>query len=89
VILLSGEYIINYYSTIQSVIITKRNIFSDDGATFSIQRGVQLSRSYVKYFRHNDMTDLERIMKEVDAEFKKVLLLSLLLHYHCYVLISI
>ncbi|KAI9594108.1 serine palmitoyltransferase [Syncephalis fuscata] len=63
------------FSTVVSLIpaFSKRGdiIICDDGASFTIQRGIQLSRSRVKYFRHNDMADLERVMKEVAAEEKK------------------
>ncbi|KAI8053302.1 pyridoxal phosphate-dependent transferase [Syncephalis plumigaleata] len=63
------------FSTVVSLIpaFSKRGdvIICDDGAAFSVQRGIQLSRSHVKYFKHNDMADLERIMKEVDAESRK------------------
>lgn len=38
---------------------------------FSIQKGVQISRSNVKYFKHNDMEDLERILKEISLEDQK------------------
>ncbi|RKP04710.1 pyridoxal phosphate-dependent transferase, partial [Thamnocephalis sphaerospora] len=46
-------------------------IICDEGAAFSVQRGVQLSRSHVRYFRHNDMKDLERVMKEISDEDRK------------------
>lgn len=45
---------------------------SDDAACFSIQKGLQASRSFVKYFKHNDMEDLERLLKEQETEDKKV-----------------
>ncbi|RKP27202.1 serine palmitoyltransferase 1 [Syncephalis pseudoplumigaleata] len=63
------------FSTVVSLIpaFSKRGdiIICDDGAAFTIQRGIQLSRSHVKYYKHNDMADLERVLKEVDAEERK------------------
>eukprot|EP00850_Spirogloea_muscicola_P013170 SM000088S23711 [mRNA] locus=s88:282985:286756:- [translate_table: standard] len=51
-------------------------IIADAGVNFGIVNGLTLSRSTVKYFRHNDMEDLERILKQVkleDQRKKKVL----------------
>ncbi|KAI9291537.1 PLP-dependent transferase [Neoconidiobolus thromboides FSU 785] len=63
------------FSTLSSVIpcFSKRGdfIICDDGVNFSIQKGVQISRSNVRYFKHNDMEDLKRIMEEVRLEDKK------------------
>ncbi len=44
----------------------------DEAACFSIQKGLQASRSFVKYFKHNDMEDLERLLKEQETEDQKV-----------------
>ncbi|KAJ3367514.1 serine palmitoyltransferase component [Kappamyces sp. JEL0680] len=44
---------------------------TDECVNFAIQKGLQISRSNVKYFKHNDMEDLERLMKVVDADRKK------------------
>ncbi|CAD6195855.1 unnamed protein product [Caenorhabditis auriculariae] len=38
-------------------------IFADEGVNFAIQKGLQASRSRVEFFKHNDMEDLERILK--------------------------
>ncbi|XP_039755647.1 serine palmitoyltransferase 1 [Pararge aegeria] len=35
-------------------------IFADEKVWFAIQKGIDASRSTVRYFRHNDMQDLER-----------------------------
>ncbi|KXN68820.1 serine palmitoyl CoA transferase subunit LcbA [Conidiobolus coronatus NRRL 28638] len=60
------------FSTVSSVIpcFCKRGdlIICDENVNFAIQKGVQISRSSVKYFKHNDMKDLERILKEVETE---------------------
>lgn len=45
---------------------------SDEAACFSIQKGLQASRSFIKYFKHNDMEDLERLLKEQELEDQKV-----------------
>lgn len=47
-------------------------ICSDEAACFAIQKGLQASRSFIKYFKHNDMEDLERLLKEQELEDQKV-----------------
>lgn len=47
--------------------------FRDEGVCFSIQKGLEASRSSVKYFKHNDMEDLDRLLQEQAVEDKKVL----------------
>lgn len=37
--------------------------YSDDGVSFSSQQGLVASRSKVYFFKHNDMVDLERVLK--------------------------
>lgn len=44
---------------------------SDLGVNFAIQKGVHISRSHVFYFEHNDMADLERVLKKVQMQFEK------------------
>uniref|UniRef100_A0A9J8B2W1 Serine palmitoyltransferase 1 n=1 Tax=Cyprinus carpio carpio TaxID=630221 RepID=A0A9J8B2W1_CYPCA len=64
------------FATIASAIpaYSKRGdiIFVDEAACFSIQKGLQASRSFVKHFKHNDMEDLERLLKEQEIEDQKV-----------------
>ncbi|XP_056592620.1 serine palmitoyltransferase 1 [Triplophysa dalaica] len=63
------------FATIASAIpaYSKRGdiIFVDEAACFSIQKGLQASRSFIKYFKHNDMDDLERLLKEQEIEDQK------------------
>ncbi|XP_076875751.1 serine palmitoyltransferase 1 [Brachyhypopomus gauderio] len=63
------------FATIASAIpaYSKRGdiIFVDEAACFSIQKGLQASRSMIKYFKHNDMEDLERLLKEQELEDQK------------------
>ncbi|RXN11807.1 serine palmitoyltransferase 1 [Labeo rohita] len=63
------------FATIASAIpaYSKRGdiIFVDEAACFSIQKGLQASRSFIKYFKHNDMEDLERLLKEQEIEDQK------------------
>ncbi|OBZ82580.1 Serine palmitoyltransferase 1 [Choanephora cucurbitarum] len=60
------------FSTISSVIpaFCKRGdyLVVDDGVCFAVQKGVQISRSIIRTFKHNDMEDLERVLKEIDRE---------------------
>lgn len=37
---------------------------SDEGANFAVQKGVEASRSKVRYFRHNDMDHLQELLGE-------------------------
>jgi len=46
-------------------------IICDSGVNFATQTGVKLSRSEVMYFKHNDMADLERILKSVQDKDKR------------------
>lgn len=41
---------------------------SDDGCNFAIQKGTQISRSNIKWFKHNDMADLERVLESIKKE---------------------
>ncbi|CAN0482205.1 unnamed protein product [Ectocarpus sp. 8 AP-2014] len=44
----------------------------DQGVEENVQTGINLSRSTVRTFKHNDMDDLERVLKEIAAEDNKV-----------------
>lgn len=46
--------------------------YRDRAACFAIQKGLQASRSNIKLFEHNDMADLERLLKEQEIEDQKV-----------------
>uniref|UniRef100_A0A6I8R2H8 Serine palmitoyltransferase 1 n=1 Tax=Xenopus tropicalis TaxID=8364 RepID=A0A6I8R2H8_XENTR len=63
------------FATIASAIpaYSKRGdiVFVDEAACFAIQKGLQASRSSIKYFKHNDMDDLERLLKEQELEDQK------------------
>ncbi|KAF9434538.1 serine palmitoyltransferase component [Entomortierella beljakovae] len=60
------------FSTISSVIaaFSKRGdiIVADEGCNFSIQKGTQISRSTIRWFKHNDMNDLERVLESLRVE---------------------
>ncbi|KAK0384238.1 hypothetical protein NLU13_8326 [Sarocladium strictum] len=63
------------FSTISSVIpsFCKRGdvIVADRAANYSIRKGLEMSRSSIKWFNHGDMDDLERVMKTVAKEQAK------------------
>jgi serine palmitoyltransferase len=63
------------FSTISSVIpaFCKRGdiIVADRGVNFAIQKGIQISRSTVRWFDHNDLTSLEEVLIAVEKERKK------------------
>ena len=47
-------------------------ISSDECVNFPIQKGLDASRSKIKYFRHNDCDHLEQILAQQASEDKKV-----------------
>ncbi|KAK3706822.1 serine palmitoyltransferase component [Vermiconidia calcicola] len=60
------------FSTISSVIpaFCKRGdiIVADKAVNFPIRKGLQISRSTVRWYEHNDMEDLERVLQRVVKE---------------------
>lgn len=60
------------FSTISSVIpaFSKRGdiIVADKAVNYPIRKGLQISRSQVRWYEHNDMDDLERVLKRVIKE---------------------
>lgn len=60
------------FSTISSVISTfcKRGdiIVADRAVNFSIRMGIRASRSIVRWFEHNDLEDLERVLAKLVKE---------------------
>ncbi|KAG0348801.1 serine palmitoyltransferase component [Podila minutissima] len=60
------------FSTIASVIsaFSKRGdiIVADEGCNFAIQKGTQISRSVIRWYKHNDMADLERVLESINKE---------------------
>jgi serine palmitoyltransferase len=66
------------FSTISSVIpcFSKRGdiIVADRAANFAIRKGMQVARSAVYWYEHNDMADLERVLQKVirDQRGKKL-----------------
>ncbi|KAF8893082.1 serine palmitoyltransferase [Infundibulicybe gibba] len=63
------------FSTISSVIpaFCKRGdiIVVDRGVNFTIQKGIQISRSTVRWYDHNDLKSLEEVLESVEKERKK------------------
>ncbi|OLY77603.1 Serine palmitoyltransferase 1 [Smittium mucronatum] len=63
-------------ATIVSIIpcFSKRNdiIIADEKCNFMIQQGINLSRSKVFWYKHNDMDDLERVMIKTNDIVSKV-----------------
>jgi serine palmitoyltransferase len=63
------------FSTISSVIpaFSKRGdiIVADKAVNYSIRKGLQISRSTVKWYEHNDMEDLQRVLARVTKEQSK------------------
>lgn len=60
------------FSTISSVIpaFSKRGdiIVADKGVNYAIRKGIQISRSMVRWYEHNDMDDLERVLSRITKE---------------------
>jgi serine palmitoyltransferase len=63
------------FSTISSIIpaFSKRGdiIIADRAVNFSTQKGLQISRSTVRWFDHNNMDDLENVLVQVQHEQKR------------------
>lgn len=63
------------FSTISSVIpaFSKRGdiIVADKAVNFSIQKGLEISRSTIRWYEHNNMEDLERVLEKVNKEMAK------------------
>ncbi|KAK4231942.1 serine palmitoyltransferase 1 [Podospora fimiseda] len=63
------------FSAISSVIpaFCKRGdiIVADRAVNYSIRRGLEISRSNIKWYNHNDLEDLERVMRKVVQEQAK------------------
>ncbi|KAG8956945.1 serine palmitoyltransferase component, partial [Tulasnella sp. 419] len=63
------------FTTISSVIpaFCKRGdiIVADRGVNFGIQKGLQISRSTIRWFDHNDLKSLEEVLESVAKETKK------------------
>ncbi|XP_057331281.1 serine palmitoyltransferase 1 [Microplitis mediator] len=63
------------FSTIASAIpaYCKRKdiVFADEKVNFAIQKGLDASRSPIRYFKHNDVEDLERLLMEQAAVDRK------------------
>lgn len=57
------------FSTISSVIpaFCKRGdiIVADRAVNYAIRKGLQICRSTIRYYEHNDMEDLERVLQKV------------------------
>ncbi|KAF8477101.1 pyridoxal phosphate-dependent transferase [Kalaharituber pfeilii] len=63
------------FHTISAVIpaFSKRGdiIVADKGCNYAIQKGLQISRSIIRWYEHNDMADLERVLQKVAKEQAK------------------
>ncbi|KAF8909746.1 serine palmitoyltransferase [Gymnopilus junonius] len=63
------------FSTISSVIpaFCKRGdiIVADRAVNFAIQKGIQISRSTVRWYNHNDLNSLEEVLNNIEKERKK------------------
>ena len=63
------------FATISSVIsaFAKRHdvVVADRGVNFAIQKGLQISRSTIRWFDHNDTRSLEDVLVSVEKERKK------------------
>ncbi|WRT70513.1 uncharacterized protein IL334_007511 [Kwoniella shivajii] len=46
-------------------------IVADRGVNFGIHKGLQISRSNIKWYAHGDMKDLERVLQNVERERKR------------------
>ncbi|CAN6466260.1 unnamed protein product [Victoria cruziana] len=47
-------------------------VIADEGVHWAIQNGLYLSRSTIKFFKHNDMKSLESLMEKITKENQRV-----------------
>lgn len=63
------------FTTVCSVIpsFAKRGdiIIADKGVNFAIQKGIQISRTHIRWYEHNDMDSLEEVLEAVQAESRR------------------
>ncbi|KAG5360912.1 Serine palmitoyltransferase 1 [Yarrowia sp. B02] len=63
------------FNTMSSVIpsFMKRGdiVIADDRVGTSTQKGLQVSRVTLRWYKHNDMADLERVLAKTNHEFRK------------------
>ena len=63
------------FSTISSVIpaFSKRGdiIVADKAVNYAIRKGLQISRSTVRWYEHNDLEDMQRVLEKVTKEQAK------------------
>lgn len=63
------------FHTISAVIpaFSKRGdiIVADKACNYAIQKGLQISRSTIRWYEHNDMEDLERVLQKIAKEQAK------------------
>jgi serine palmitoyltransferase len=46
-------------------------IVADRGVNFALQKGLQISRSTIRWFDHNDLKSLEEVLQNVEKERRK------------------
>ncbi|ODQ65901.1 PLP-dependent transferase [Nadsonia fulvescens var. elongata DSM 6958] len=46
-------------------------VIADAGINLSVQKGIQMSRVTVRWYQHNDMKDLEKVLEQTNKEFRK------------------
>lgn len=44
---------------------------ADKAVNYAIRKGIQISRSTVRWYEHNDMDDLQRVLERVTKEQAK------------------
>ena len=63
------------FSTVSSVIpaFSKRGdiIVADEAVNYAIRKGIQISRSTVRWYKHNDMEDMQKVLERVTKEQAK------------------
>lgn len=41
---------------------------ADEAVNYAIRKGIQISRSSVRYYKHNDVEDMQRVLEKVVKE---------------------
>jgi len=58
-----------------------RYICRDEAVNFAVQKGLEASRSDVRFFKHNDVKDLERLLEAQRADELRVRYLLVVYFY--------
>ncbi len=63
--------IADFLGTEASILYSQDIIVADRGVNFALQKGLQISRSTIRWFDHNDLKSLEDLLQGIEKERRK------------------